>query len=88
METSVSLLNVNTKIGTIKIEARFMTTLDPSRLPEPDKVHEIIKKEFSHDLALWENARSIRNELRPYCYEVIMIPQLKGLSYGYEIIKK
>lgn len=84
----INLLTFYTKVGTLKITARFSTTSNQIALPEPEEINNIINKEFDHDLSLFENSKKIKNELGGYCYHVVLTPQLKGLRYSYEIETK
>ena len=88
MEGGINKLEYNTKIGINKITANFMTTLNPERILKPEEIEKIIIKEFSPDFDLWTNGRLILGELSPYCYEVLISPQLKGRKSSYTMTVK
>ena len=88
MQGSINKLDFNIKIGTFKITANFSTPLDVLKIPKHEKIQEIIKKEFNHDFDLWENARLILSNLQPFCYEVLISPQLQGCKYSYTVTVK
>ena len=86
IELTTNLSN-NKKDG-IKIHVRLLDSLKNNKMPNPEKINGIIKKEFNNDFNLQENARRILNELQPYCLEVKIIPPAKGFSYHYTIISR
>lgn len=85
MQGDIKKLRFYTKIGIYKIIVKFSTPLGPERIPKPEEIQKRVVKEYKHELSEYENADNIKKLFQPYCYRVVIIPQLKGLVYGYEI---
>lgn len=85
MQGDVKKLRFYTKIGIYKIIIEFSTFLVYERIPKPENIQKMVLKEYKHELSEYENADNIKKLFQPYCYRVVIIPQLKGLVYGYEI---
>lgn len=86
MQGDIKKLRFYTKIGIYKIIVEFSTFLDYKMIPKPEDIQKMVVKEYKHELSEWENVDNIKKILRShYCYRVVIIPQLKGLVYGYEI---
>lgn len=84
----MELIELTTRINGIKIFVRLLDSAGGSKLPLPENVYQIIKKEFDTDLSFWENTIRIKQVLQPLCLEVQITPPGKGFSYTYTLISK
>ncbi len=85
MQGDIKKLRFYTKIGNFKIIVKFSTPLGPEKIPKAPEIQKAVLKEFDHAASDWENADNIKKLLQPFCYRVLISPQLQGLKYGYEI---
>jgi len=84
----MDIIELTTKIGGIKIFVKMLDTSQSGKIPTPEKINEIIKKEFNTEFDFKTNARRILSELQPFCYEVVVTPPTKGFTYFYSVIAK
>lgn len=84
----MNLLELTTKIKKIEIKVKLLNHLLPNNgsIMNVDKIHGIIKEDFSTDCSFEEKAQRILNALQPHCYEVQITPPTVGFNYKYTIL--
>ncbi len=84
----MNLIEVNAKIGGVKVFVRLLNSLQNDKMPKPEKVYEIIKGVFKLKMNFDENTERILHDLQPYALEVKITPSAKGYSYNYTYISR